>query len=544
MVGETYELGLGTGVRPGKTVPRIFSAIKWGAPIVEVDTPDWSQIGVQAIKELSKVNKVDITYHFSPMDPRHEFALPDSYLIKATEGKATPESRARNAQMNIDWAKQIGAKVATVHPTSMIPRSHGRTVVFYDNVNDSVIASQVPEHIWQKHQRGELSMEEARKQCLEQMRTEYAGKIPAQMGQIDYQIDMYDNAAQRCRQQMEAIKLGMGEGRFKEVAAKLGVEGTPEALKKHLKSLENQSAAYEYEKKHAYEQKKLIQETYARFLPPELRLEEYKWTGKEPGKEKLVLDQEATTHKLADNFVRNFLPVAEEAIKSGIKLGVENMDSRFYFSSPEEVNILMDKLKGALKNKGYSDSEIKEHIGITFDYGHANTMANFEIKRKVKVFNPNTGKMEERTVNVPYGAKDIKTPLDVAKKLGAPIIHSHYHENYGDWDAHMPAGTSVKAGEDRAKKIKEMQDFFKKRGESPRIIHEGGVHMPEQLDPIAYQIAFRSTTPGYSTVSGMPATAAAGFGPSQFASLPFDPIIEKGKEGESFFYPSWLGDLF
>lgn len=557
MVEETYKLGLGTGIAPGQTVRGIFSAISWGAPIVETDTPDWSQIGVQAIKELSKINKVDITYHFSPGDPRNEFALPDMYLIKASEGRATPESRARNAQMQMDWAKDVNAKVIVVHPTSMIPRSYDRNVVFYNNIDDSVFSTQIPDYIWDNVEKGKIPASKARQEYLNEIRDDIAAKIPAQLGTLDNnklimqeRVKTFENTSNIINgvlKEVESGRMRYGGPEFQKMLGDLSNQ-SPEELKNTAKTCEEQAKTFEAEIKSLDKQRGLIQREYARFLPPELRSKEYAWKEKispEELKEQMILNENATTGKLADNFVRNFLPTAEQAIKSDIKVGIENMDSRFYFSHPDEINILMDKLRDALKNKGYSDEEIKNHIGVTFDYGHANTMADFKIKRKVNFFNPNTGKEEEREIEVPFGARDIKTPLDVAEKINAPIIHAHYSENYGDTDAHLVAGTSIKEGEDRAKKFNELQEFFKKKGIEPRIIHEGGAGWaPKEFLPTGYQISFQSTMPGYASVNDMSASAAAGFGPSYLAALPFDPIIEKGKEGESFFFPKWADELF
>ena len=126
------------------------------------------------------------------------------------------------------------------------------------------------------------------------------------------------------------------------------------------------------------------------------------------------------------------IPLIRHLIRSGIRLSIENTPD----TGPRDFNELFTYLGNAgLIGRG--------HVGMCFDMGHANLC--------------------EDTRNDYLKYIDLLEPL-------VPVIHMHMHENYGDYDSHLPIFTGP-AGNDISG-VKELMLRMKERHFSGSIILE------------------------------------------------------------------------
>ncbi len=102
-------------------------------------------------------------------------------------------------------------------------------------------------------------------------------------------------------------------------------------------------------------------------------------------------------------YVKAVMPILQQIEKTGIKITFENTP----ITSPEDFNRLFNLLQKM-------NIVEKEYIGMCFDVGHANLCS--------------------ATHNDYLGFID---RLDTS----VPISHMHMHENYGDYDSHLPVFT-------------------------------------------------------------------------------------------------------
>ena len=148
------------------------------------------------------------------------------------------------------------------------------------------------------------------------------------------------------------------------------------------------------------------------------------------------------TDKGLDNYVKSIIPVIKRAKEFGIKLAIENTP----ITTPDDFNkmfVIIQNLNG-----------IKiENIGMCLDIGHANLCS--------------------LTQNDYIAFIDQITP-DV------PIIHIHLHENYGDYDSHLPLFTGPSQNNDSG--IRELVKRLKKRRFSGSIILEQWPQPPSLLN--------------------------------------------------------------
>ncbi|MBF0506830.1 MAG: TIM barrel protein [Nitrospirae bacterium] len=129
-------------------------------------------------------------------------------------------------------------------------------------------------------------------------------------------------------------------------------------------------------------------------------------------------------------FADAIVPVLKRAADAGIRLSIENTVD----TSPEDFNKLFNCIHTAENTAG---------IGMCLDLGHANLC------------------YETRNDYIKF--IDLLDPE-------VPIIHVHMHENYGDYDSHLPVFTGP-AGKDAAG-IKSFIEKLKKRNFSGCIILE------------------------------------------------------------------------
>jgi starch synthase (maltosyl-transferring) len=143
-----------------------------------------------------------------------------------------------------------------------------------------------------------------------------------------------------------------------------------------------------------------------------------------------------------DSFVRSITPLTEDLSQTGMKLSIENTPA----AGPQDFNQLFRYLADVRFPHISS-------VGMSLDIGHANLC--------------------DLTRNDYLKYVDLLAPE-------VPIIHLHMHENYGDYDSHLPIFTGP-AGKDPAG-IKGLIERMKKRKFSGTIILEQWPQPRELLD--------------------------------------------------------------
>ena len=182
------------------------------------------------------------------------------------------------------------------------------------------------------------------------------------------------------------------------------------------------------------------------------------------------------------SYARSIIPLVKRLAQINIKLSIENTP----FTGPEDFN----ELFGQLRNLGPDDTA---HVGMCLDLGHANLC--------------------EATLNDFLKFIDLLDPH-------VPIIHVHIHENYGDYDSHLPLFAGP-AGKD-ATGIEGAIERLKTRNFSGCIILEQWPQPPALLNEARNrlrEIIEKSPLP--------PASAFVNRGDSKVAAPPF----KKGKSG-------------
>jgi sugar phosphate isomerase/epimerase len=150
------------------------------------------------------------------------------------------------------------------------------------------------------------------------------------------------------------------------------------------------------------------------------------------------------TDKAVVSYIESIIPLVKRLTQVGIKLSIENTP----FTGPEDFN----ELFGQLRNLG---SDGTAHVGMCLDLGHANLC--------------------EATRNDYLKFMDLLDPQ-------VPIIHVHMHENYGDYDSHLPFFTGP-AGKD-ALGIEGAIERLKRRNFSGCIILEQWPQPPRLLNEV------------------------------------------------------------
>ena len=143
-----------------------------------------------------------------------------------------------------------------------------------------------------------------------------------------------------------------------------------------------------------------------------------------------------------DSFIGSITPLMEDLSKTGMKLSIENTPA----AKPQDFNRLFRYL-----------ADIRfphiSSVGMCLDIGHANLC--------------------DSTRN------DYLKYVDLLSS-DVPITHLHMHENYGDYDSHLPIFTGP-AGRDPAG-IKGLTERLKRRKFSGAIILEQWPQPPDLLD--------------------------------------------------------------
>lgn len=111
------------------------------------------------------------------------------------------------------------------------------------------------------------------------------------------------------------------------------------------------------------------------------------------------------------NYAKSILPFIKCSNELNITLAIENTP----LTTPDDFNILFDVLQK-------QDLHGIKQVGICFDIGHANLCS--------ATLNDYIGFLDQVNINI-------------------PLVHMHLHENYGDYDRHLPLYTGP-AGKDDA----------------------------------------------------------------------------------------------
>jgi len=146
----------------------------------------------------------------------------------------------------------------------------------------------------------------------------------------------------------------------------------------------------------------------------------------------VLLNIHLYTEEGIEAYARAIAPLVKLLAQTGLRLSIENTP----LTTPEHFNHLFVVLRAL-------DSVPADHVGMCLDLGHANlcgpTHNNF-----LKYFDE----------------------LDA----DLPINHLHFHENYGDYDSHLPLFTGPAAKDSSA--VSELMQRLKERGYSGSIILE------------------------------------------------------------------------
>ena len=483
----SYRLGVAADLRTPTPIG-LEQAISWGAPVVELqgEMGRVGKTGVEAIKHLAKANKVELTWHVPPIED-YELAYPSDRLNRRA---------LRGIEVGLKHAKETGIKLITIHPTQILPRLDGMLYV-YDRSTDSITQVPVPEE-WKPDDYLKILNEERANQIREQI---VWARHYAEGFKRDAEALSTLASALKERNKVLLERVVKNPLLLKRAAVILGfepavllekLEKEPDKLKDTvIKVYENKKEHYEVQK----ERERILRQKYEEALKKGILEDGYKL--------------------IEENAAKNLAKVAKKAIEHGVKLAIENPDSRYIFSTPEEINELLDKVKENLKKMGVPEKKIEEYVGVAFDMGHANTLKDLEIELP-----------DGRKVKVP-------PPEEFVRKLKHKVIHVHAHENFGDVDAHLPLGEAFT--EEQRKKIEE---FLKEKGFKGEVISEAAVAGTTGL---GYTVGMRNITDLYMAY-GIPTEQI--WGPSYLAATPMEGLILPGEKRESYFYGTFVGGLF
>jgi len=505
-----YVMGTSIGMAEGITPVRgLESAVNWGSPVVQLEgSPAMvGRTGLQVIKELAKHNKVKLTWH-SPPSKDWELAVPD---------KDTNELASRQYDLLLEAAKASGTELINTHVTYAIPRLTDDKVLIYDVDEKQLGLPRLPSGFREAVEKAETPEEvkKIKQEFIDQLNKE---KVTGVRQQLMYH-ERLANRSEQEKKEIDGIITSIKN--YPEMAkSKFLTELTPYKLevmrlarqvlgesvdiekeedrKKVVEKLEDAKKKAEEEFKAEKERADFLTESYGDRLKTGVFYSD---------------GFEATVQNFADNLA----PIVDKAMKKGIKFTVENSDSRFAFSTPEEIMPALDALYKKLRELGHSENEIKQYVGYCFDSGHANTIAGLKV-----------------------GGKTVEPPLEQMKQVTDkyPLMYVHYSENFGDVDAHMPVGEGTKEGEEYDKKLKELQKFLAEKDFKGDMIHEIG-----NLGGLGYRISLQRAAPGIEySPSGV---LTEGFSSPSFSYVAgaenVDPLL---MEKPNYFYGSWASGMF
>ncbi|MBR9678342.1 MAG: hypothetical protein GOU97_03580 [Nanoarchaeota archaeon] len=505
---KPYVLGTSIGLAEGGTpVKGLQSAINWGSPVVQLEgsPANVGRTGLQVIKELAKHNKVKLSWH-SPPSQDWELAYPD---------KEKNELAARQYDLLLTAAKTTGTELINTHVTYAIPKISDDKILVYDEDEKHVGIQRIPalERKKIEEAKGPEEIKKIRQGFIDMLNKD---KVTGLKQNLEYHKDFSERYRKNEKQFKELtemletlkpdkghktlLKIGPYHEQVREVIRSLNGKdiniSSEEGWRKGKELLEKEKDKF-YERANAEDERvKFLEDRYGERLK----------TGK---------FYSLGFKAVVDNFADKFAPIVAKAMKKGIKISVENTDARYMFSTPDEILPALEALYKKLGSMGYSESKIREYVGYCFDYGHANTISGLKI-----------------------GGKTIGPPIEQVKKVTDkfPLMHVHYHENFGDVDAHMPVGESTKEGEEYDKKLKELKKFLAEKNFKGDVVHEIGM-----LGGLGYQVSLQRAYPGLEYSSSGAFTP--GFSAPTFSYVAgaheVDPIhLDKQPH---YFYSTWMG---
>lgn len=148
------------------------------------------------------------------------------------------------------------------------------------------------------------------------------------------------------------------------------------------------------------------------------------------------------TSKGLPAYVKALQPLVRRTAQAGIQLSIENSPENL----PQDFNELFKVLRQERSNS-------TSHVGICFDMGHANLCA---------------------------ATRNDYLKYFLALDSSIPVIHLHMHENWGDYDSHLPLFTGP-AGADGAG-LEAFIRHLKKRHYTGSVIFEGWPQAPILLN--------------------------------------------------------------
>ncbi|MCW1301265.1 MAG: TIM barrel protein [Candidatus Nanoarchaeia archaeon] len=504
-----YLLGTTYPVERGVTPPiGMERAICWGAPIIELQgmAGEVGKTGREVIKDLAKANEVRLSWHVPPIE-EYELAYPNPRMN---------ESAKSLLRQGLEYAKEIGAEVINMHPTQIVPRQPPDTIYLWRNDLSEMVVERIPEFEREKSIREILEDRERRlkAEILEtiQRHDEFAANFVERIKEINAYIE----SVKKLPELTEVEKLMV-----QELASKLGFPPNflqeREQVEKFLERLEELKKTYERK----LEVERMYIERWISAFNPFLERTKLPGSGVEIGVDTPRRILELGYKRMIENFAQNIAEIAVDAIKKGIKIAIENNDARFLFSTPEEMRDLLEHVYMELEKRGVKREEARKYIGTTFDIGHAATLKPL----RIKVVDPETLREKEVLIRGPVEY------ISRLKELGVPIVHVHAHENFGDIDAHLPVGEAF--SEEELEKLKEALQEIKFEG---FILHE-----PGPLGGLSYAISLMRTAPELYKTYGIPTEILGGIS-YHAPDLLLDPLHFKKRE--SYFYGTWIGDLF
>ncbi len=197
-------------------------------------------------------------------------------------------------------------------------------------------------------------------------------------------------------------------------------------------------------------------------------------------------------------FIHALRPLIERTAQTGLQLAIENTP----LHSPEDFNEFFGRLKQAMPINA-------AHVGMCFDLGHANLCA---------------------ATRNDY----LKFYDRLASQV--PVIHLHFHENWGDSDSHLPLFTGPAARDDAG--IRGLLDRLRRRTFEGSVILEQWPTPPSLLDQARdrllqlWSVEVKTGAPVEPVVASasVPEKSVAPKPREEAAAHPGDPPLEEGRD--------------
>ncbi len=488
-------------------------AINWGAPVVELGglAGQSGKSAREAIRTLADENKVELTWHAPVESGVFEFGIPDP--------KKNEEAK-KHWETGIQFCKETGAKLIVMHPGGTMMQSLPEEYAYvYDNSSKQMQPIRIPERYIREAKEKGL---DPRNYFIDKYNEINRRKLETSITENEYQLKLLKNVQNEIKKVVSDDFITLwNQTDSPEMRTLLykNLNLSPETRMRIPVSLNPERKISEEELRKIKEQYELMKRNTELM---EENLEDIKKDYSEFVGENAKPIIEEGIKKYKEHFAKTFAPVAAETVKKGIKIGLENSDSRFIIENPGDVNDIVQQLYKELEKPEYglTKEQIRNMIGVTFDMGHAASSYGLEYT------DPLTGEK-----------KKIGTPDQYLKELKVPVIHVHAHENYGDSDAHLPLGEVE--NEVFNQKVREnIKKFLKERGFKGKVITE--TFVSGQGGP-GYAISLEAINPDNYLVGGVDIRNV--WGPTYLTANPTEGLFFPGEKENHYFYGSWIGGV-